>query len=255
MKDKKGFLLYADLLHVVEKLSATEAGVLFLHLLQYVNDLHPDAPDRLTEIIFEPIKQTLKRDLTKWSGELERKSESGAIGNLKRWHPDLFVQVTKNEITLSGALLIAKHRTATKNIAPRQNLSDSDEKIAVSVNVNDTVNVNDKIDIYPSFLDFWNLYDKKVGDISKLKKKWDKLNQGAREKIMLHLPAYKESQPDKQFRKDPATYLNNSSWNDEIIKKTDEHSNNNTANKIGRINQTEILEFIKPRHNTQHDEN
>ena len=34
---------------------------------------------------------------------------------------------------------------------------------------------------------------------------------------MNHLPLYKKSQPNKKYRKDPATYLNNKSWNDEII--------------------------------------
>ena len=34
---------------------------------------------------------------------------------------------------------------------------------------------------------------------------------------MKHLPLYKKSQPNKKYRKDPATYLNNKSWNDEII--------------------------------------
>ena len=34
---------------------------------------------------------------------------------------------------------------------------------------------------------------------------------------MAHVKAYKLAQPDKQFRKDPATYLNNRGWEDEII--------------------------------------
>ena len=34
---------------------------------------------------------------------------------------------------------------------------------------------------------------------------------------MNHLPLYKKSQPNKKYRKDPGTYLNNKSWNDEII--------------------------------------
>jgi len=34
---------------------------------------------------------------------------------------------------------------------------------------------------------------------------------------MQHLPKYKLSRPDKTFRKDPLTYLNNKSWEDEII--------------------------------------
>ena len=68
-----------------------------------------------------------------------------------------------------------------------------------------------------SFDDFWNLYDKKVGDKEKIKTKWVKLKDSEREAIMNHLPLYKKSQPNKKYRKDPSTYLNNKSWNDEII--------------------------------------
>ena len=37
------------------------------------------------------------------------------------------------------------------------------------------------------------------------------------EQIFIHLPDYVNSTPDKKFRKDPTTYLNNKSFNDEII--------------------------------------
>ena len=67
------------------------------------------------------------------------------------------------------------------------------------------------------FDDFWNLYDKKRGDKDKIEKKWQSLKDSEREAIMNHLPLYKKSQPNKKYRKDPATYLNNKSWNDELI--------------------------------------
>lgn len=64
---------------------------------------------------------------------------------------------------------------------------------------------------------FWDSYDKKVGSKSKLVKKWDSLPLAEQELILTHIPEYKLAQPDKQFRKDPSTYLNNKSWEDEII--------------------------------------
>ena len=63
---------------------------------------------------------------------------------------------------------------------------------------------------------FWNLYDKKVGR-EKTLKKWTSLNQSERDKIFTTLPAYIRSTPDKKYRKNPEVYLNNKSWNDEII--------------------------------------
>lgn len=64
---------------------------------------------------------------------------------------------------------------------------------------------------------FWSLYDKKVGDKSKLKKKWEGLTEAERQKAIDTIPAYVKSTPNKQFRKHPQTYLNNKGWNDEII--------------------------------------
>lgn len=66
---------------------------------------------------------------------------------------------------------------------------------------------------------FWNLYDKKVGEKSKIKLKWDRLMNEERSLIIEYIPKYISSQPDKQYRKNPETFLNNKSWNDEIIEK------------------------------------
>jgi uncharacterized protein DUF4373 len=64
---------------------------------------------------------------------------------------------------------------------------------------------------------FWSAYDKKVGSKDKLERKWDKLSKETQVKIIAHIPIYKKAQPEKQYRKDPSTYLNNQSWEDEII--------------------------------------
>jgi hypothetical protein len=67
---------------------------------------------------------------------------------------------------------------------------------------------------------FWDLYDKKVGDKEKLKKSYDNLKEETKFKIFKHVEQYKLSQPDKKFRKNPSTYINQKSWNDEIITST-----------------------------------
>jgi hypothetical protein len=64
---------------------------------------------------------------------------------------------------------------------------------------------------------FWDLYDKKTGDKIKLSDKWSRLSDSERELIINHIPLYKNAQPEKKFRKDPQTFLNNKSWLDEVI--------------------------------------
>lgn len=63
----------------------------------------------------------------------------------------------------------------------------------------------------------WDAYQKKVGDKSKLKAKWNRLPRKTRKVIMEHIPKYVASTPDKIFRKNFSTYLNNKAWNDEIL--------------------------------------
>ena len=112
--------------------------------------------------------------------------------------------------------------TTKRNTLLRSNVTPSNDKTSnpdtlesetnteiTTKNTTDTLNV--------SFDDFWNLYDKKRGDKDKIGKKWQSLKDSEREAIMNHLPLYKKSQPNKKYRKDPSTYLNNKSWNDEII--------------------------------------
>lgn len=78
-----------------------------------------------------------------------------------------------------------------------------------------------------SFEKFWNLYDKKKDKI-KCEGKWNRLTNKERENCITNLPVYILSTPDKQFRKDPSTYLNNKSWDNEIIIS---NGNNGKANQ------------------------
>lgn len=76
--------------------------------------------------------------------------------------------------------------------------------------------LENEVEIYPTFEDFFNAYDYKKGNRKTLKTKWDKLNYEVKLKIMNYLPAYIESTPNKKYRKHPMTFLNQESWEDEI---------------------------------------
>ncbi len=85
-----------------------------------------------------------------------------------------------------------------------------------------------------SFDFFWDEYDKKVGRKDRLKKKWEALTDIEREQAISHTRKYKASQPDKQYRKNPESYLNNKSFNDEIINHGD--SKKGTGNGLNSRN-------------------
>lgn len=63
----------------------------------------------------------------------------------------------------------------------------------------------------------WNLYDKKVGCKAKLEKKWNSMSKKDRKAAIEYIPLYVISQPDKQYRKNFQTFLNQRGWEDEII--------------------------------------
>ena len=111
-ENKKSFLLYCDIIHTVEKLTDEQAGKLLKHTLRYVNDLNPTPEDILTEVAFEPIKQSLKRDLLKYEGIRVKNKENAD----KRW-------ADKNNATASDRI-----PSDTKNAD-----SDSDSDIVKSI--------------------------------------------------------------------------------------------------------------------------
>lgn len=125
-QEKKSFLLYVDLIHTIEKLNDEQTGRLFKHILRYVNDQNPEAQDQFTEVVFEPIKQSLKRDLVKYEGIRERNKENAN----KRWS----AKTCDN---------MPPHATASKRIPKHTKNADSDS-------VNDSV-INNNI-IYREFL-------------------------------------------------------------------------------------------------------
>jgi hypothetical protein len=83
-ENKKSVLLYCDIIHTVEELDDVDAGLLFKHYLRYINDQNPEPPSKLIKIVFEPIKQNLKRDLVKWIKKSERNTQIAIAGWEKR---------------------------------------------------------------------------------------------------------------------------------------------------------------------------
>jgi hypothetical protein len=121
--NKKSFILYCDQKGTWDKLDDAQAGRLIKHILRYVNDENPTAPDFITELAFEPIKQSLKRDLKKWEGKQEQRSEAGKRS--------------------------AEVRKRNAQLAQRDSTTVNDRSIPSTVNVNgsvsDSVNVSDSV--------------------------------------------------------------------------------------------------------------
>jgi hypothetical protein len=101
-------------------------------------------------------------------------------------------------------------------------------------------NNNNNIIYISAFEKFWNSYNKKIAR-GKCENKWDTLPQADKDDIFKVLSAYVTSTPDKQYRKNPLTYLNNDGWKDEILqpknKQTSSQGTNyEDQNRMGKIN-------------------
>ena len=140
-EEKKSFLLYVDLIHTIRKLPDDKAGILFKHILSYVNDEDPITDDFVVDLTFEPIKQQLKRDLQKWDKHKADKSLNGRMGNLKRYYLDLFELVNSDKMNLEDAENVAKTRKVSpSDVSDRKTRLNVNDNVTVSVSVNDNVN-------------------------------------------------------------------------------------------------------------------
>lgn len=87
------------------------------------------------------------------------------------------------------------------------------------------------------FDSFWNLYDKKINR-EKCLSKWNRLSNKDKDAIFDHLPNYIASTPDKQYRKNPLTYLNNRGWDDVVI--LPKQKLTNTQSNVKKIMDVEL---------------
>lgn len=189
-EEKKSFVLYSDLIHTVRKMPKDKQGELFMTILAYVNDENPTVDDLMVELVFEPIKLQMKRDLAKYETTKERRKEAGRIAGLKSGESrkNTVENITKNE-----------------RIEPKRTIGSKNERIE-HVNDNDNVNVNDNDNVInkerekknfspPSLLEvqnyitekeygvnahsFWNFYESKNWMVGKNKMKdWAKAISG-----------------------------------------------------------------------------
>lgn len=131
-ENKKSFLLYCDLIHVVKKLPKETAGELFMHILSYVNDENPTTDNMVIDLVFEPIKQQLKRDLIKYETIRTKKSEAGKKS----------AEVKKQKLTKSTRVKSVEHTSTKSTVNDTVNVTDTVNDINKNI-INNTAFAND----------------------------------------------------------------------------------------------------------------
>jgi hypothetical protein len=165
-KDKKSFILYADILKSIEHFTNEEKGILFTHLLEYVNDKNPVLEDRLILTAWKPIELQLKRDLVKYEEVREKRSIAGKNSAKIR-------NVNTSEQNLTNPTSVESVQQNTTN--PTDNVND---------NVNDNV-INKKIN--KNKITIW--LDKNCPTVQKMK---EPITYEQAEKLLNDFPTDKE---------------------------------------------------------------
>lgn len=193
--DKKSVLLYCDILHTVKELSNEEAGQLFKHYLEYINDLNPEPPSKLIKIVFEPIKQNLKRDLRKWEGKSLKNSEIAKLRWSKRTDANACERIKvdanhadKDKVTVTDKVIVKdKDINYYRNFKHlKLSLHEFDKLIELGWNKEQIDKILDSIENYKKNTSYTSLY--------LTSKKWlEKEYSGQRSKPNQIISAYQES--------------------------------------------------------------
>ncbi len=184
--EKNSFILYKSFYPPVSFLTLEQKGRLFDAIFRYQIDGIEEIDDDIkTPFLF--FLNQFKVDEAKYSSMCEKRREAGRKGGAPKG----------NQNAKQNKHLLYNETIATKTTRYE----------------NENENENEEY----SFDTFWDLYDKKRGDKDKLRKKWDGFSLKVRKSIIEYIPKYKQAQPDKKYRKDPQTFLNNHSWEDELI--------------------------------------
>lgn len=168
----------------------------------------------LSNTYFQKVCNISKNTVTKAVKELEklgaiktqRRSRSNTlycvnIGNLSNIY-DSIVNSDSQSMTECGTII---------QPTDSQELSSSKENLIKQNNNKENTNtVNIPFDV------FWNLYDYKKNK-SLCITKWQSMTDEERALTIESLGKYKQSTPDKTYRKYPLNYLENECWNDEVV--------------------------------------
>lgn len=178
---------------------------LFLHLLLKANH----KPRNYRGVNIEAGQIMTGYDLLAKQLNLSTQKIRTAIKKLKSTNE--ITSVSSSQGTIIQIVKYKDYQVVTSKVTDEQQTSN--KPITTNKNVKKEKNVNKEV---YSFEEFWNDYDKKLGKKSKLETKWDNLSNTDKALIKEHIPKYKLDTIDKQFRKNPETYLNNDSWLDEL---------------------------------------
>ena len=166
---------------------------------------------------------------------------TNTLNDLVEWGFIIMIEKSKNQYS-SNIIAIVKNAKA-HTIAPTKALDKAMQKqlqkqsnSIVSIDKQEieqeTINNTNKTNTIFSFDEFWETYNKKTGRVN-CERIYARLKDKDYAKIKETLPIYLASVKDKQFLKNPQTYLNGKCWEDEIYQSVS--TTKQTASEVGKF--------------------
>ncbi|OPB98953.1 hypothetical protein BAS10_04610 [Elizabethkingia meningoseptica] len=136
---RESFVFYASWVEAIKDLPNDIRLEIYDGIMEYA--ITGNLPDfkPMAKVAFNFIKNDLDRNSDKYSETLKSRSESGRLGNLKRYNEDLYQLVKDEKMGLEQAEELAKTRKASQNVAN-----------VATIAVYDNVNVYDNNILLPN---------------------------------------------------------------------------------------------------------
>ena len=145
---------------------------------------------------------------------------TNTLNDLVEWGFIIMVEKSKNQYSSNIVAIVKNAKAPAKALdkAMQKQLQKQSNSI-VSIDKQEieqeTINNTNKTNTIYSFDEFWETYNKKTGRVN-CERIYARLKDKDYAKIKETLPIYLASVKDKQYLKNPQTYLNGKCWEDEI---------------------------------------
>ena len=188
---------------------------------QHFKDRRPPWVKLYRDILDDPDWHELDAEAAKilvmlWLIASEDEAQEGNLPDAKRLAFRLRLPVNK----VNQALAKLSHwvyQDDIKTISERYQL-DAPETETETETYTEKETETDALD---GFDEFWLIYEKKV-ERPQAEKSWKRIKPSVELQLTIYAAArkYVQSTPDKKYRKNPSTWLNNQCWNDEVVAET-----------------------------------
>lgn len=133
---KESFIFYKSWYDATRDLPGEVRLEVYEAAIMYATERKLPELKPMANLAFKFMKNDIDRNIEKYDEVKEQRSIAGEKGNLKRWHPELYDEVEKGNMSIEQA----KRKATKKDNVYRKPIA----KIA-NVAVNDNVNVNDNV--------------------------------------------------------------------------------------------------------------